>query len=61
PAAGHRDGTLFLDDGSIGYYWSSSLYESDPGRAYRLYFNLGNVRRDHGYRYYGRTVRAVCP
>ena len=61
PAAGFRDGTSVYNVGSYGYYWSSSLYESNPSLAYLLYFYSGNVDWSYRNRYNGRTVRAVCP
>ena len=61
PAAGSRHDGSLGDVGSFGYYWSSSLYESDSGDAWWLIFNSsGSNYYDYGYRYYGRSVRAVC-
>ena len=59
PAAGYRDGTSFSNVGTHGSYWSSSLLNSDPTRAYKVYFYSGSVSRDYGYRYYGYPVRPV--
>ena len=58
PAAGYRYGTSLIAVGSWGYYWSSSLHNSDS--AYNFYFDSGNVNRnrDRG-RYYGYSVRPV--
>jgi len=61
PAAGYRFGTSVINVGSDGYYWSSSLIESNPDGAYNLYFNSGGVDRDTYNRYNGHAVRAVCP
>ena len=62
PAAGGRSGSDLDDVGSYGYYWSSSLYEGGPNDAWSLNFSLGNVTtRDYYYRYYGQSVRPVCP
>ena len=61
PAAGRRNGSSVSNVGSRGYYWSSSLYESYPSRAYDLGFDSGGVYWYGSYRYSGRTVRAVCP
>ncbi|MCQ2259484.1 MAG: hypothetical protein MJZ41_16085 [Bacteroidaceae bacterium] len=59
PAAGHRrDSSLYLD-GSRGYYWSSSLDESDPVRAYELYFDSSRVDWSHTHRCFGFPVRPV--
>ncbi|MCQ2051326.1 MAG: fibrobacter succinogenes major paralogous domain-containing protein [Bacteroidaceae bacterium] len=61
PAAGYRynDGLYFA--GSYGYYWSSSLSTSDSYNAYELFFNSGSHNRRSNGRYYGRSVRPVCP
>lgn len=61
PAAGCRYGASVYNVGSSGYYWSSSLYESNPNCAYYLYFSSGTVDWRSNDRYYGLTVRAVCP
>ncbi|MCQ2227286.1 MAG: fimbrillin family protein [Bacteroidales bacterium] len=62
PAAGSRDNGGLSGEGSYGYYWSSSLYENDSYRGGGLNFrNDGfNPWSDNG-RYYGRSVRPVCP
>lgn len=56
PAAGYRwDGV-----GSVGFYWSSTLYGSSPSYAWNLHFNSGGVGMDHLYGcYFGFTVRPV--
>ncbi|MBQ7946533.1 MAG: InlB B-repeat-containing protein, partial [Bacteroidales bacterium] len=61
PAAGNRNGTSVNNVGSVGHCWSGSLCESSPDSAYGLHFNSGLVGWNYNYRYYGRTVRAVCP
>ena len=61
PAAGDRyDGSLY-DAGSYGYYWSSSLYTGTPSGAHYLFFGSSNVDWFYDDRYYGRSVRPVCP
>jgi hypothetical protein len=60
PAAGFRGGSSLYDAGSVGYYWSSSLYTSYPVWACVLSFYSGNVGRGSNYSYYGRSVRPVC-
>jgi hypothetical protein len=62
PVAGSRyDSSLYLA-GSVGYYWSSSLYTDDPISAWSFGFNSD----DYGYfmvsnyRSGGFTVRPVC-
>lgn len=61
PAAGIRSGSELVDAGSRGYYWSSSLdeSESDPYDAWGFYFGEGGQRVNYADRYYGQPVRAV--
>lgn len=61
PATGYRS-LLNVDDvGSYGTYWSSSLYIGFPVKAYYLNFSSSGVGwRDDG-RFYGQSVRPVCP
>ena len=61
PAAGYLRNSSLGDAGSIGYYWSSSLSTSSPNYAYRVDFNSSGVYRGYNVRYYGRSVRPVCP
>lgn len=59
PAAGGRwDGEL-RHAGSCGFYWSSSLYESDPGGAWHFGFYEGDQGMSGYERSNGRSVRAV--
>ena len=62
PAAGFRWYDNLYDVGNSGYYWSSSLYPSDDYYAGNLGFNSGS---SYWYyvdgRYFGLSVRAVCP
>ena len=59
PAAGGCDGGSVYDVGSVDYLWSSSLYESNSGNAWLLYFDSVNVGMNIGNRCFGLTVRAV--
>lgn len=59
PAAGSRDGTSLYYAGSIGYYWSSTPYESNTQDAYYLSFFSFNHDTYWGDRYDGRSVRPV--
>ncbi len=62
PAAGFRYGSSFLDQGSYGYYWSSTLNSGSPYSAWYLYFDGGDVDTyddDVVSRSDGYTVRAV--
>ena len=58
PAAGYRnDGDLF--HGS-SYYWLGSLDADYPSAAWLVDIYPDGVSRYSNYRYYGRSVRAVC-
>lgn len=59
PAAGRRVDTGLSRAGSVGLYWSSSLTTILPNRAWFVSFYSGEVSREGGYRYYGRSVRPV--
>jgi len=60
PCAGRRYSSSFDDVGSNGLYWSSSLYENNCDEAWFLY--LGDyVTYGAKGRFYGGSVRAVCP
>ncbi len=59
PAAGYRDDSLLYLGGSYGYYWSSSLCESRPYRAYYLYFYSDFYDWSYESRYIGQSVRPV--
>ena len=61
PAAGYRGGISLISSRSDGYYWSSSLNANYPYGAYGLGFNSGSVGWYSGDRYYGLSVRPVCP
>ena len=59
PAAGFRYGTYLNGQGSIGYYWSSSLNTDLPYSGRGLYFDGSNKYMYNSGRYGGRSVRAV--
>ena len=60
PASGVRYGSWLNDESIIGYYWSSSLKESNPVIAHNLIFGPSGVDTDYFYgREYGRSVRPV--
>lgn len=60
PACGLRSNDYVTNDGKMGCYWSSSLYESSPYSAYHIYFNSSSIYTDEdSYRHYGYSVRAV--
>lgn len=63
PAAGCRKDKSLIDDGTYGYYWSSSVRGIYSDSGWDLYLSSGS--RGSGYniyddRQYGRSVRAVC-
>ena len=61
PAAGYIYDASLNEAGSGGYYWSRSLFSGDT-RAYRLNITSSSKNCSNGgYRYGGRSVRAVCP
>lgn len=60
PAAGMYTATP-EDVGRYGFYWSSSLHDDSSGIAYNIYFDSGYLNRDINRRYYGLSVRPVCP
>ena len=57
PAAGYRYDAYVYNQGSFGYYWSSSV--SDSYNARGLYFNSSNISTDNDGRSDGRSVRGV--
>ena len=59
PAAGYRYYTGFVDAGSTGSFWSSSLCTDYPYYAYGVYFGSDYYFWYDYYRYFGRSVRAV--
>lgn len=61
PAAGCRNGGSLNGAGSYGYYWSGSLGTDNPSGAYSLDFLSSDVGWYYYDRYYGQSVRPVCP
>ena len=59
PAAGYRNYGSLNDVGSLGGYWSSSLYTNGPDYAYYRRFYSGYMGTGNGYRYNGQSVRPV--
>ena len=60
PAAGYRGGGSVYLVGSYGNFWSASLYESNPGSAWYMYFGSDYHSSNGSNRYYGHSVRAVA-
>ena len=61
PAAGVRGDGGLSHAGSYGFYWSSSLDADGPNFAWRVVFYSGVVYNLYDHRYFGQSVRAVCP
>lgn len=61
PAAGEHYNNILREAGSFGRYWSSSLYTGDQYNAYYIVFYSSRGDWDADCRFYGRSVRAVCP
>ena len=70
PLAGYRSGSSLNSAGSTGCYWSSSLYlgarneawnSGGPQAAWGVDFSFSSVDRNYCSRYYGQSVRPVCP
>ena len=59
PAAGFRLYSNLFNAGSLGYYWSSSLYTDDPNGAWGLNFGSGNYGMSYYSRFDGQSVRPV--
>lgn len=60
PDAGYRNGSSLDLAGSYGYYWSSSHSTSNTSNAWYLSAGSQVQSTYYDYRYYGRSVRAVC-
>ena len=58
PAAGYLNEST-LNYGSLGFYWSSSLYTDCPYHACRLFFSSDDCCMGNFDRTYGQPVRAV--
>ena len=62
PAAGFGNDSRLVYTGSNGYYWSSTPYSGDLGRARYLDFYSGGFDWNYmGTRYIGRSVRPLRP
>lgn len=59
PAAGYRGDTDLFYQGSVGYYWSSSLDKNYANSASHLFFGSDFLRDDDDSRLYGMSVRPV--
>lgn len=61
PAAGCRINSGLNYVGSYGSFWSSSLDSDNSDCAYFLFFRSDRVYSCGDYRFYGLSVRPVCP
>ena len=59
PAASFRGRGLYYP-GFDGYYWSSSLHTDYSRSPWNISFS-DHVDKDYSYRYFGQSVRPVCP
>lgn len=60
PASGYRNGSNLNNQGSNGYYWSSTLNSNNRNNAYNLNFNSSNHNVNNNNRYNGFPVRPVA-
>lgn len=58
PSAGLRRGTNIIDEGTFGYYWSSSLDTEDPAKAWDVYFGFHPDGKSYA-RFNGQSIRPV--
>jgi len=58
PAVSYLDGDGILGSANLGYYWSSSLNETNDG--YNLYFLENNASRGYSNRGFGLSIRSVA-
>ena len=59
PAAGYRFGSYLYNDGSFGYYWSSTPEDNDYTGACHFYFASHSLKMGYQNRAYGQSVRPV--
>ena len=61
PAAGCRSSNSLYNVDYYGLYWSGTLDTADPYRAWDICFGSGGHNMHRSDRYYGQSVRPVCP
>ena len=61
PAAGFMDGETLYGVKLCGLYWSNSFFVDRPNNISFMGFSSDNVGCNGNYRYYGKSVRPVCP
>ena len=61
PAAGYWNATYVDGAGGGGTYWSSTLNSLEPNYSLYVGFSTGIVSRSSYERYFGFSIRPVCP
>lgn len=61
PAAGYREEDETLGVGKNANYWSKTLDKTNSSNAYYVFFNPSYPFWYNYSRYYGQSIRAVCP
>ncbi|MBP5380325.1 MAG: hypothetical protein J6Y39_01155 [Bacteroidaceae bacterium] len=59
PAAGYSYDTSRWELGTLGEYWTSTLYAERPNGSYFLQFNRNDIKFEDHNRCNGRSIRAV--
>ena len=59
PYQGYRDGTDFVQEGEVGYYWTAT--SNDSKQAIYINININQSSQVTGNRYLGCSVRLVQP
>lgn len=59
PCAGYRQGVNLYDNGSEGYYWTSTLDVNSPDDAWFVYIGNGKANDYDYYRCSGRSIRPI--
>lgn len=59
PTAGYRFGTILVDAGTYGSYWSTALYVGSAPYAYHLFFSSFGPHLYNTWRVYGMSIRPV--
>jgi len=59
PCAGYRQGANLYDEGTEGYYWTSTLDVNSPDDAWYVYIGDGKAKDYDYYRCSGRSVRPI--
>ena len=61
PAAGARKGYNYVEQDSVGYYWSGDIHQTNSETAYYLEFDEYGRRWMNASRFMGFSVRPVIP